>query len=226
MSFLYNTVSDGGGGGGTITNEWRMGEGSGSSLADSEGSISATLYGGTGWESGAGYTDGYRTTYNGSDGYGETDSTGFNPSQFTAMGWFTFGDISSGGRVFSTNSSGAQDAAWEVRLLGSGDVGLYFGTSSSYGQVVTLSGVSTSGSYFLAAVGDGNSGTLYLYDSAGVIDSGSGTETRATASRRLRWMTLTGSSNFTPGTADAIAASTSTAMSQSAIENHWSATSR
>jgi len=88
MSFLnsaglFNVVPDS-----ELDHRWRMDEGSGTALADSVGSESASLTG-AGWQSDANATGGFWTTYDATNDYGQTDSPiGCNNDQFTVMMWF------------------------------------------------------------------------------------------------------------------------------------------
>ena len=209
----------------SVTNRWPMDEGSGSTLGDDQGSQSASLVGGS-WESDSQAVGGYRTSYGGTDGYWETDSAfGVNGQEYTGMTWIRLPTIESTRHWLAAEDGNGRNG-WAIGTDGNNDLRLVH-TTSTFQVATTVSvSLSTDTWYFVAAAGNGDSGTLYIYDNNQLLNSGSGSASRTQQDNPLEGMRKKDSGDFTTGKQDAPAVSTTTEMTQTEIEDYWKATQR
>jgi len=233
MSFLnsaglFNVIPDS-----ELDHRWRMDEGSGTALADSVGSESASLTG-AGWQSDANATGGFWTTYDSTNDYGQTDSPiGCNNDQFTVMMWFEWDGTFSDNffRFFqargSRGVSGQTSDGWHIQSdNGTLDYNFFSGGVSA-NDITEYSGpIPENEPLFIALTGNGDNGEMYLYDSTQQLFNGSGSGARGDkgTAKYLNWMA--GNDRYTGGLADDPMVNTAKQLSQPTIEDIWQETLR
>jgi len=204
-----------------ITNRWKMDEGSGTSVSDSIGSDTGTLSG-AGWVSDADATGGQKTTYAGSDDYMEAPADA-NEQEFSAMGWWEFDNTGTSDDIFG--STNASNEGWRLTHATSGDDLRLAYIGSSFNVVGSAGPVNTSDWFFVAVTGSGTAGTLYIYNTSGLVDSvNASVAGRNITSASLFVMTHGATVKHGAGDVDDVAVASGTEMSQSAIEDYWSET--
>jgi len=212
----------------SVTNQWPMDEGSGTLASDTVGSVSLSLYGAN-WQTDSTYEGGYSTSYDGTDDYYISDSAfGVTNSQFTAMQWFNINSVPDDyGTIFIAKDGKNSDHVdgWSVYHANtSHKLRLSVFDGGSRTDAIDTNSVSypAGEDVFVALVGDGSSHTLYAYDSTQQLGSASGSGSRGTSEANLIGMASTG--NYSTGLVDSPVVSTTTAMSQSDIEEVWQQT--
>jgi len=209
----------------SVTNRWPMDEGSGTTLADDVGSTNANLVGGT-WVSDTSSVGGSHTDYDGVDDRWDTPSFGINGSEYTFMTWVRWDSVNDLDTIASATDSSFRNG-WALTLDGSQNWRINH-LDDSFDTAVSLSeSPATETWYFAAAVGVDDEATIYVYDNNNLIATDSGTSTRTTGDRELYGMAANGETDRNiNGQADAPAVSTTTALTQSEIEDYWQATQR
>lgn len=214
----------------SVTNRLRMGEGSGTSLTDSVGSISATLTGS--WASGSKYTEGYATSYDGADDHWLTDSAiSINGQEFTAVCWLdAVSGLSQYERILSTVSdpSNTVSDGWRIGFFDA-DPSRYFVAyveGGSFTDVIAdVAGPDASQEDVMVALaGNGDNATLRLYDSNGLHSTHTGSGARGQGDTPLCGMA--GGGQYVGGRQDDVTLSTTTELPESDITQIWEATQR
>jgi hypothetical protein len=120
--------------------QWYVDEGSGATLNDSVGSVSATINGAT-WEADSAAVGGQRLSHDGIDDYWETDSS-LQLDSATIFGWVRPADFTS----FSN-----QFASWGSDINGSGS-GFYIDTEDTEGEILVAANDNDNGSVQISNV--------------------------------------------------------------------------
>jgi len=214
--FSASTIPD------SITNRWAATEGSGSTLSASKGAVNMSLNFST-WVTGTQFNGDTAPDADGSDDIATTTSNiNVNGSQATVCFW-TDG-LDSGGSF-----SGLRNTRPDKNLPTNGHVtfleqnettlGLRYFNNGSKNDVfrgLTIPDASST-QLFFAVVINGDNGTVYVYDINGQQATGSGTATRGqTGDVPLSMMAGVG--DHTEGAFDDVVASTTSALSQSEVE--------
>jgi hypothetical protein len=170
-----------------VDHRWRMAEGSGSTLADAVGSVSATLNGG--WTTGSRFTGGAATTYNDANNDNWITDTGIavNTAQATATAWTANLTGDDFGRIFNTSGDPATDPSdgWDVDVDFGADPAeirlKHFSNGSFSGVAASITVSDLSQDIFWAITLDGNSGRIRAWDSNNnLLGDASGSEARGT----------------------------------------------
>lgn len=209
------------------TNQLPMGEGSGTTLNDSIGSATATLTGG-GWQSDSTAVEGSVTTYDGVDDYWETDNPqSVNGAVYSVMAWVRLDSITNLSTVIAASDTSNRNG-WQIRVLGESPSGFELDHMDSNFNVVTsvTPGISTGTWYFVAAAGNGDSGTLWVYDNNQQLGSSSGSASRSQQDRQIRGMANRAGGGYVNGSADAPAWSVDEELTEADIEQYWTETQR
>ena len=209
-----------------ITNQWKFDEGSGTTLNDAEGSVSATLQGGT-WQSDSGSVGGYRIDFEGSGDYWLTDSAvGLDGPEMTMMTWVTMDSFDSSNDRVLTYGDFNDDNVIQVVTTGNG-FDVYYYSGGSYNDTsLEVSNLNTGTRYLIAFVGKSNDDAeLYVYDNSSLIGSATDTFSRSfLPDDKLAGMARRQGDITADGKADAPAISNDTALTQSEIEEYRDAT--
>jgi len=208
----------------TTTNIWLMDEGSGSTLADSEGSVSANFTGSWG-------TDGHFnnvTTYDGVDDIWRTNSTfGISNTNVSFAVWFNWQSTDEFACLVETTdiSGNEPNNGWRVReTSGDFDLTVFSGGSGSTIHTTTTT-PSQDGTWFFYAVAfDGNDADVYLYDRNTQLETGSGNGSRGIANNAITGMRLSDFPRFIEGEVAEAYASTTTTWSDNDIDTIWNFT--
>ena len=213
----------------SVTNQWLMDEGTGTTLNDNIGNIPASLSGAS-WLEDADAEGGWKTSYDGTDDYWETDDAfGINGSDYTGMVWLEYDDSMEGDSTAYLHAmDGTNDNGWGIGMSGGspGQPRLVHRDAGSFNMAELSTSINDGEWYLLAAAGSGDTGTLYLYDSDGYVEDASFNESRGQQDVHLRGMARMNDSFHAPGNVDAPAVSTDTEMTKSEIEEYWQATLR
>lgn len=227
----------GGGGGGpaipdSLTDQWRMDEGSGTSISNNLGPVDGSLSG-AGWDSDAESVGDTRTTYDGTDDSAKSNSAfGINQSQMTVVTWFTTTSGSTTQFIVSSVTQQIDTATdgWRIDISNNQVRFGHRSTGNGFTVTATLDdggGISANERYMVAHAMDGNSATSYLFDNNGLIASASGSGARTTSFNSTLYLATREEDNSfnLSGTLDAPALARSVQMPQSEIEEYRAATS-
>ena len=206
-----------------------MDEGAGTTLNPDIGTATATLTGG--WSSDTNAVGGWWTTYDGVDDEWRTDSEiDINQTNFTVIQWVSISSgFETGDRLLFGRDDAGNGGGWDIFLrtdVNESENGVEFATyDTSFNNGPRVAEIPTNERVMVAGAADGDTHTLYLYDTSGLIDKQSDTVSReTTASETLVGMNRDDGSTPTEGQADALAAAFGTTMSQSQIEQYWDST--
>jgi hypothetical protein len=213
----------------SVTNRWKIDEGSGTTLSDSEGSQSGTVNGAT-WVSGSKYTGGYALDHDSSDDWTVSDNAiGINDTQFSVAFWVNLDSYPDYARFASATSS--QDPSINLSsgwtLVSDTNNQPKFrmddaGAGSTYDTALSLNT-----DYFLGVAGDTSTGdgVFYIYDTSSQLKGESLSGSSYSGDNRyLRLMV--GDDIYPGGKLDDVFISTTTMWSQSEFETIWETTMR
>jgi len=213
-----------------ITNQWRMDEGSGTTLQDSVGSQPATLNNGGNWTNVSGATGDTVPVLDGIDDYWQSDNAfGINGTQYGVCGWI-YVDSTTDNNSGVVNC-GTGDPAYDPNAAGEGwsilmrDTPAIVWAHRPGGEIATES-ISFDKWYFYGLSGDGDSANYYLWDNNNLVTSGSATVSRSGVGNNYNLMGGVRSGLFIDGYADVTSLSTTTTVSQSDFETVWQNTRR
>ncbi len=169
--------------------QYRMEEGSGTSLSDSRGSVPATLFGG-GWTTSSRSFFDHATVYDGTDDYWLADSPlAVNGQTYSAWVWI---NRSGAGTVFprvvATNNDPSNNFSdgWEFCIrddpgnVRPGELVVRHADAGSRNFIYESGGgvIPSGEDIFIGLSGNGDSASVYVWDTSAQIDSGSGTASR------------------------------------------------
>lgn len=169
------------------THQYRMEEGSGTTLIDSRGDVDATLVGG-GWDTSPVSWFDQETTHDGLDDYWVTDnSVTCNTQEYSVWIWFTrggAGDDTAWLLQTHDNPDGTASSGYDIvcREGGSREGEILFRHCDNGPTSTIDSGsgtTSTDTPYFFSASGDGDSVDMWIRDTDSEVFHGSGTASRA-----------------------------------------------
>jgi len=212
----------------SVTNQWRMDEGSGTTLNDSVGSSPASLQKTGLWVSDSNSEGGFHTDYNdNTDEYWITDSSvGFN-GQVTVLQWVNVDGWPSGTErlLYYGEGDGTRENNINLSARDSDTLHLFKREGGTFSEPAGLSVSPLSGGnwYLIAATLDGSNNdiNLYVFDSNGLLGSGNATfDPSFLPPNSFMAGAYDGSGASANTSIDAPAISTSTAMSQSEIDTY------
>ena len=209
----------------SVTDQWPMDEGSGSTAANDVGLIDLDLFG-AGWTSDSKYFGGEATTYDGTDHWFRTESEiDINGTELTVMAWVENldpGDATP--RILHSGDGDSRpDDGWEITLNDQNEWGVNHRDNGSTNNVIDdVSGPDPSNQeYFVVYRASGDNGQMLIYDDTEQVFDESGSGSRGqTSSAHISGM-RGGFDNFTGGVVDAPAASTTDDMSVDDVEEYW-----
>jgi len=168
----------------SVTNRFKLDEGSGTTVADSIGSLSATLTAGN-WVSASKYTGGAAFDFAGTDHLKTDSAFDVNGSQASVGIWLT--DMTGGDsfpRVVATHPSGSTAISdgfliqmWETNTNSVAVTHANGGTLNNCFTDAAIPDVSTK-DVFLGLSVDGDTSTLYAFDGNGLQNTHTGTAER------------------------------------------------
>jgi len=205
-----------------LTHQWRMDEGSGSTLNADIGSVDATLDGT--WAADSNGEGGYHTDYNNgnSDDWVSDAAVGLDGSEMTMLVWINLDTFSSSNhRVYCYGNSSDYNVL-EIVTTGNGFKIYYYESGNFNDPGISVDGLSTGTWYLLGFVGESdNTATLYVFDSSSLVGSSTGSIDRGfLPDDKIRGMSRRGGGSYADGQMDAPALSNDTAMSQIQIEDY------
>lgn len=217
-----------------ITNRWPVDEGSGTTWADAEGSVSATPNNGT-WVSNSSYVGGYAVDFNSTDGWWVTDSTlGINNQSVSYCGWVK---IPSGYPNYfhladtpatSDTSTGLPSDGWVWEEDGNGNLALYFRSGGSNTDVLSTRWTVVTGEWVFVAlsIDSSDNANMYVWDTTGQIYNQSGSGTRGGVGTNLYLRNLVNGGSHVGAVVDSPMVSTSTVLTESQFQDIWNHTNR
>jgi len=161
------------------TNWWPFSEGSGTTVSDGKGSTDISLNGPP-WTSASRFNDGEAAgEFDQLDDYYVADSLGINGSQASIAGWVEITGNDDYARLFmagdTTDPLTKPSNGWQVMFAGSTQLRITVANGGSTSKPVSLNDPPRNERIFVAATFDGDSASLYIYDSTqSLVDSGSG----------------------------------------------------
>lgn len=150
----------------SVTNRWKMDEGSGSTLADSVGSVSASTAGGATWVSDTAATGGYYLRLDGVDDEWSTDTSfGIDNQQVTVMGWLKPDEYSQFGVTVAQSDGGSSEDGWILGTEDAAELLTWEGNGTDSNSVLrSVPFVATGNWGFFALVLDGQNHRMITYD--------------------------------------------------------------
>ena len=212
-----------------LDHRWKMDEGSGSTLSDSVGSVSATLNGAT-WLSNSKYTGGVATDYDGVDDWWGTDENiDINGEEATVLFWGdTISPQDDFARLMSTSPSDSDNPVngWQIVFEQQDPsqygIALFENESSSFAFRDVSGPDASSQDLFYAITLNGDTARLQIFDDGGRVFDESGSASRGqTSDAPLTGMA--GNDRYNEGVQDDVMARASE-LSDQTIEDIWAET--
>ena len=206
-----------------LDNQWRLDEGSGSSISDNIGDVNASLFNDPSWENTNEGVGGFVLNFQNDNEYLETDETfGINGEKYTIIFWIKA--EFDGGRYVNAKDSSRENGIG-IRDGGNSFELIHMENGSFNDFANAGSDLSPENWYGVVARGDGDNGEIRVYDTdINLLDSDSGTASRGQQDTVLRIMRRIDDAVGARGRLDAPAVSTDTEMSNEDVEEYLSLT--
>jgi len=210
----------------SVTDQWDMDEGSGTTLNNIEGTADASLQTDA-WRDDASYYGGTAPEFDGSSDYWVTDSTiDCNGGQVSAVGWIYAESSDQNATILGClESDGSQPGSgWQI-MNDTDDNGLrIIHNGSNVGTV--LNDLPMNEWRMIGAAVDGDETTLYEYDNSGLIGTDSAAGTRTTGDLHFGGMARTDQSRYIGGLADVSGVAAGEVWGQSEFDSFHDETKR